>query len=79
MWVNFGRPLKEEKNVGQFLAAEVTNPGQNESQQIFAFYDSSAEIGIKKISFEERCRREQMGWISCQTPGEETEPGFAGQ
>ena len=25
------------RNVGQFLAAEVTNPGQNESQQMFAF------------------------------------------
>ena len=35
MWVNFCRPLKEEKNVGQFLTAEVTNPGQNGSQQMF--------------------------------------------
>ena len=25
--------------VGQFLAAEVTNPGQNESQQMFALCD----------------------------------------
>ena len=33
----------------------------------------------KEISFEERCRREQMGRISCQTPGEEAEPGFSGQ
>ena len=27
------------RTVGQFLAAEVTNPGQNESQQMFAFCD----------------------------------------
>ena len=43
MWVNFDRPLKEEKNVGQFLAAEVTNPGQNERQQMFAFCDRREE------------------------------------
>ena len=28
-----------KRNVGQFLMAEVTNLGQNESQQIFAFCD----------------------------------------
>ena len=39
MLVNFGRPLKEEKNVCQFLVAEVTNPGQYESQQMFALCD----------------------------------------
>ncbi len=27
------------RNVGQFLVAEVTNPGQNESQQMFALCD----------------------------------------
>ena len=27
------------RTVGQFLAAEVTNPGQNESQQMFAYCD----------------------------------------
>ena len=27
------------RNVGQFLAAEVTNPGQDESQQMFALCD----------------------------------------
>ena len=26
-------------NLGQFLAAEVTNPGQNENQPMFAFCD----------------------------------------
>ena len=33
----------------------------------------------KEISCEDRCRREQMGQISCQTPGKEAEPGFSGQ
>ena len=27
------------RNVGQFLVAEVTNPGQNESQRMFALCD----------------------------------------
>ena len=30
---------KRNRKVGQFLAAEVTNPGQNESQQMFALCD----------------------------------------
>ena len=33
------------RNVGQFLAAEVTNPGQNESQQMFAFCDRMDKEG----------------------------------
>ena len=33
------------RNVGQFLAAEVTNPGQNESQQMFALCDRMAKEG----------------------------------
>ena len=97
---------ERNRNLGQFLAAKVINPGQNESQQMFALWpgerDSSpkespdtgrkieakwlartlrqkwhlfpsAEIGVKNISFEKRCRGEQMGQISCQTPGEEAE------
>ena len=36
---------KRNRNVGQFLAAEVTNPGQNESQQIFALCDRMDEEG----------------------------------
>ena len=32
------------RNVGQFLAAEVTNPGQNKSQQMFALRDWVKEI-----------------------------------
>ena len=42
---------KRNRNVGQFLAAEVTNPGQNESQQIFAFCDrNDKEVGISTYS-----------------------------
>ena len=32
-------------NVGQFLVAEVTNPGHNESQQMFAFCDRMNKEG----------------------------------
>ena len=34
---------KRNRNVGQFLVAEVTNPGQNESQQMFALCDRREE------------------------------------
>ena len=33
------------RNVGRFLAAEVTNPGQNESQQMFALCDQMDKEG----------------------------------
>ena len=38
-------PKKFIRNVGQFLAAEVTNPGQNESQQMFALCDRMDKEG----------------------------------
>ena len=39
------------RTVGQFLAAEETNLGQNESQQIFAFCDRmDKEVGIGTYS-----------------------------
>ena len=39
------------RTVGQFLAAKVTNPGQNESQQMFAFCDRmDKEVGIGTYS-----------------------------
>ena len=42
---------KRNRSVGQFLAAEVTNPGQNESQQMFAFFDRmDKEGGIRTYS-----------------------------
>ena len=36
---------KRNRNVSQFLAAEVTNPGQNESQQMFALCDQMDKEG----------------------------------
>ena len=37
---------KRNRNIGQFLAAEVTNPGQTESQQMFALCDRMDKEGI---------------------------------
>ena len=34
------------RNVGQFLAGEVTNQGQNKSQQMFAFCDRMDKEGV---------------------------------
>ena len=113
-WLTVKRGIR---NVGQFLTAEVTNPGQNESQQMFAFCDrmdkegdildrdsspnespdrvkdeergrmigqnpkaevapfSSVEIRMKKRVLERRSPWTDRR-ISCQTLGEEAEPGF---
>ena len=38
---------KRNRNVGQSLAAEVTNPGQNESQQMFALCGRVKEIVVR--------------------------------
>ena len=38
---------KRNRNIGQFLAAEVTNPGQIESQQMFALCDQVKEIVVQ--------------------------------
>ena len=38
---------KRNRTVGQFLAAAVTNPGQNESQQMFALCDWVKEIVVR--------------------------------
>ena len=35
------------RNVGQSLEAEVTNPGQNESQKMFALCDWVKEIVVR--------------------------------
>ena len=51
--------------------------GQNPKAEVAPFFVGGNRD--KEISFEDRCRREQMGWILCQTPGEEAEPGFSGQ
>ena len=37
------------RNVGQFLVAEVTNPGQNKSQQMFALCDRMDKEGSRDI------------------------------
>ena len=37
---------KRNRNICQFLAAEVTNPGQNESQQMLALCDRMDKEGI---------------------------------
>ena len=37
------------RNVGQFLVAEVTNPGQNESQQMFVLCDRMNKEGYGDI------------------------------
>ena len=41
---------KRNRNVGQFLASEVTNPGQNESQQMFALCDQREEKEAKWLA-----------------------------
>ena len=40
---------KRNRNVGQILAAEVTNPGKNESQQMFALCDRMVKERVRMI------------------------------
>ena len=47
---------KRNRNVGQFLPAEVTNPGQNESQQMFLLCDRVKEIVVRT-----NCLTEERG------------------
>ena len=62
------------RNVGQFLTAEVTNPGQNESQQMFAFcdrMDKEGDILDRDSSPNEspdRVKEEERGWMIGQNP-----------
>ena len=62
------------RNVGQFLAAEVTNPGQNESQQMFAlcdWMDKEEDILDRDRSPNElpdRVKEEERGWMIGQNP-----------
>ena len=61
------------RNVGQFLAAEVTNPGQNESQQMFALCDRmDKEGGIGTYSspneLPDRVKEEEKGRMIGQNP-----------
>ena len=61
------------RNVGQFPAAEVTNPGQNESQQMFAFCDrTDKEVGIGTYNSPnesaDRVKEEERGYMIGQNP-----------
>ena len=48
------------RNVGQFLAAEVTNPGQNESQQTFALCDRVKKIVVRP----NRLQKKEAKWLA---------------
>ena len=51
------------RTVGQFLAAKVTNPGQNESQQMFAlcdWMDKEGGIGTYSSPNESPNRRKRL-------------------
>ena len=68
------------RNVGQFLAAEVTNPGQNESQQMFALcdrMDKEGDILDRDSSPNEspdRVKEEERGRMIGQNPKTEVAP-----
>ena len=76
-------PLKRGiRNLGQFLSAEVTNPGQDESQQMFAFWDrmdKERDILDRYSSPNEspdRVKEEEGGWMIGQNPKAEVAPFF---
>ena len=62
------------RNVGQFLAAEVTNPGQNDSQQMFTLcgrMDKEGDIRDRVSSPNEspdRVKDEERGRMIGQNP-----------
>ena len=62
------------RNVGQFLVAEVTNPGRNESQQKFALcdrMDKEGDILDRDSSPNESAywvKKEEKGWMIDQNP-----------
>ena len=70
---------KRNRNVGQFLKAEVTNPGQNESQQMFALCDRmDKEVGIWTYSsrneLPDRVKKEERGQMIGQYSKAEVAP-----
>ena len=70
---------KSHRNIGQFLVAEVTNPGQNESQQMFAFcdrMDKEGGIGTYSCPNEspDRVKEEERGQMIGQYPKVEVAP-----
>ena len=70
------------RNVGQFLAAEVRNPGQNESQQMFAFCDRMDKEGdiLDRNStpneLPDRVKEEEKGRMIGQNPKNESSTLF---
>ena len=59
------------RNVGQFLATEVTNPFQNESQQMFAFCDRMdkerdivEEIVVRTNRLTEWRKKKEAKWLA---------------
>ena len=72
------------RNVGQFLAAEVTNPGQNESQQMFALcdrMDKEGDILDRDSSPNEspdRVKEEERGRMIGQNPKNGSSTLFVG-
>ena len=70
---------KRNRNVGQFLAAEVTNPGKDESQQMFTLCDRmDKEGGIGTYSSPnespDRVKEEERGRMIGQYPKAEVVP-----
>ena len=69
---------KRNRNVGQFLAAEVTNPSQNESQQMFVLCDRMDKGGIWTYSSPnespDRVKEEERGRMIGQYSKEEVAP-----
>ena len=70
---------KRNRSVGQFLAAKVTNPGQNESQQMLASCDRmDKEGGIRTYSSPneslDRVKEEERGRMIGQYPKAEVAP-----
>ena len=61
------------RNAGQFLAAEVTNPGQNENQEMLHSvigWIKKGGIGTSSSTNEspDRVREEERGQVICQNP-----------
>ena len=70
------------RNVGQFLAAEVTNPGQNKSQQMSALCDRMDKEGdildrdSNPNESPDRVKEEERGRMIGQNPKAEVAPFF---
>ena len=61
------------RNVGQFLAVEVTNPGQNESQDVFTLCDRMDREGDIEVSIVAQMNR-MTRWEERKRPNDWPEP-----